>query len=170
MTGKPQNRLSHVADDGSARMVDVGAKPDTARMARVTGSISMTPQTLDAIATNALAKGDVLGVARVAGIMAAKRTSELIPLCHPIALTDIQVELTIDPALPGVRVSAVARTVGKTGVEMEALSAATVALLTIYDMAKAMDRSMVIGEILLAEKTGGRGGPFARVDGMRVAP
>lgn len=170
MTGKPQDRLSHVADDGSARMVDVGAKPDTPRMARVTGSITMTPETLDAIATSALAKGDVLGVARVAGIMAAKRTSDLIPLCHPIPLTDVQVELTIDRALPGVRVSAVARTVGKTGVEMEALSAATVALLTIYDMAKAMDRSMVIGEIALAEKTGGASGPFARVDGMRVAP
>ena len=170
MTVNPQDRLSHVADDGSARMVDVGAKPDTARMARVTGSISMTAQTLDAIATNALANGDVLGVARVAGIMAAKRTSELIPLCHPIALTDLQVELTIDRSLPGVRVSAVARTVGKTGVEMEALSAATVALLTIYGMAKAMDRSMVIGEIALAEKTGGATGPFARVDGMRVAP
>lgn len=170
MTGKPQDGLSHVADDGSARMVDVGSKPDTPRMARVTGSITMTLQTLDAIATNALAKGDVLGVARVAGIMAAKRTSDLIPLCHPIALTDVQVEFTIDRALPGVRVSAVARTVGKTGVEMEALSAATVALLTIYDMAKAMDRSMVIGELVLAEKTGGASGPFARVDGMRVAP
>lgn len=170
MTGKPQNRLSHVADDGSARMVDVGAKPDTARMARVTGSISMTPQTLDAIATNALAKGDVLGVARVAGIMAAKRTSELIPLCHPIALTDVSVDLTIDRTLPGIRVSAVARTVGKTGVEMEALSAAAIALLTIYDMAKAMDRSMIIGEIRLAEKTGGASGAFASLDGMGSAP
>lgn len=170
MTSKPQDRLSHVADDGSARMVDVSSKLDTARMARVTGSITMTPQTLDAVATNALAKGDVLGVARVAGIMAAKRTSDLIPLCHPVALTDVQVDLTIDRSLPGVRVSAVARTVGKTGVEMEALSAATVALLTIYDMAKAMDRSMVIGEIALAEKTGGASGLFARVDGMRVSP
>lgn len=170
MTGKPQDRLSHVAPDGTARMVDVGLKPDTARMARATGSITMTSATLDAIESNSMAKGDVLGVARVAGIMAAKRTAELIPLCHPIALTDVSVELTIDRTLPGVRVSAVARTVGKTGVEMEALSAATVALLTIYDMAKAMDRAMVIGEIALAEKTGGASGAFASLDGMGVAP
>jgi len=170
MTGKPQNRLSHVVADGTARMVDVGLKPDTARMARATGSITMTPATLDAIQANAIAKGDVLGVARLAGIMAAKRTADLIPLCHPIALTDVSVDLTVDPSLPGVRVSAVARTVGKTGVEMEALSAATVALLTIYDMAKAMDRSMVIGEIALAEKTGGASGPYARLDGVSVAP
>jgi len=170
MTGKPQDRLSHVAADGSARMVDVGLKPDTARMARATGSITMTLATLDAIQANAVAKGDVLGVARLAGIMAAKRTADLIPLCHPIALTDVSVDLTVDRALPGVRVSAVARTVGKTGVEMEALSAATVALLTIYDMAKAMDRRMVIGEIALAEKTGGASGPIASLDGMSVAP
>lgn len=170
MTGKPQDRLSHVAADGTARMVDVGLKPDTARMARATGSITMTLATLDAIQANAMAKGDVLGVARLAGIMAAKRTADLIPLCHPIALTDVSVDLTVDPSLPGIRVSAVARTVGKTGVEMEALSAATVALLTIYDMAKAMDRSMVIGEIALDEKTGGASGPYARLDGMGVAP
>ena len=170
MTGDRADRLSHVAADGSARMVDVGLKPDTARMARATGSIRMTLPTLDAIQANSVAKGDVLGVARLAGIMAAKRTADLIPLCHPIALTDVSVDLTVDRALPGVRVSAVARTVGKTGVEMEALSAATVALLTIYDMAKAMDRSMVIGEIALAEKTGGASGAFASLDGMSVAP
>ena len=169
MTGKPYDRLSHVAADGTARMVDVGLKPDTVRMARATGAITMTPATLDAIEANAVAKGDVLGVARVAGIMAAKRTADLIPLCHPIVLTDVSVDLSIDRTLPGIRVSATARTVGKTGVEMEALSAAAVALLTVYDMAKAMDRSMEIGQVRLAEKTGGVSGPFASLDGMGSA-
>ena len=122
----------------------------------------MSPETLKAIVANTIAKGDVLGVARLAGIMAAKRTSELIPLCHPIALTDVAVSLTPDETLPGIRVEAVARTVGKTGVEMEALTAASVALLTIYDMAKAIDREMTIGGIALDEKTGGVSGPFAR--------
>jgi cyclic pyranopterin phosphate synthase len=158
MSGK----LSHVAADGTARMVDVSAKADTARMARATGSIVMAPATLDAIVANTLVKGDVLGVARLAGIMAAKRTSELIPLCHPIALTDVALTLTPDHLLPGVRVDAVARTVGKTGVEMEALTAASIALLTVYDMAKALDRGMTIGEIALAEKTGGASGAYAR--------
>jgi cyclic pyranopterin phosphate synthase len=143
-------------------MVDVSAKPSTARMARATGTILMAGSTLDAIVANQLAKGDVLGVARVAGIMAAKRTAELIPLCHPIALTDITVELTPDGDLPGIRVEASARTVGPTGVEMEALAAATVALLTVYDMAKALDRSMRITDISLAEKSGGRSGTYAR--------
>ena len=162
MTDREVGRLTHVADDGSARMVDVGAKPDTARMARAAGSIAMEAATLRAILENNIAKGDVLGVARLAGIMAAKRTADLIPLCHPIALTDVAVTLTPDEALPGVRVEAVARTVGKTGVEMEALMAASVALLTVYDMAKGMDRGMTIGEIVLGEKTGGRNGPYAR--------
>ena len=162
MTEKSTERLSHVAADGTARMVNVSAKADTARMARATGSIAMQPATLDAIVANAIAKGDVLGVARLAGIMAAKRTADLIPLCHPIALTDVAVTLYPDRLLPGVRVEAIARTVGKTGVEMEALTAASVALLTIYDMAKAIDRGMTIGEIALAEKTGGAGGAFAR--------
>lgn len=161
MTGKTPG-LSHVAADGSARMVDVSAKADTARMARATGSITMERATLEAIVANALAKGDVLGVARLAGIMAAKRTSDLIPLCHPIALTDVAVTLTPDAGLPGVRVEVVARTVGKTGVEMEALTAASVALLTVYDMAKAIDRRMTIGEIVLTGKTGGATGAFAR--------
>jgi cyclic pyranopterin phosphate synthase len=158
MTGE----LSHVAADGSARMVDVSAKPETARMARATGRITMSRATLDAIIANTVAKGDVLGVARVAGIMAAKRTAELIPLCHPLPLTDVGVSMEPDPALPGVRVEAVARTTGRTGVEMEALSAVTVALLTVYDMAKAMDRGMVIGDISLAEKTGGASGSYTR--------
>jgi cyclic pyranopterin phosphate synthase len=166
----PAPGLSHVAPDGTARMVDVSQKPDSARMARATGSIRMTPQTLAAIVGNTVAKGDVLGVARVAGIMAAKRTAELIPLCHPLPLTDIGVTLTPDPTLPGIHVEVVVRTTGKTGVEMEALTGASVALLTVYDMAKAMDRAMVISDISLAEKLGGVGGPYARLAGTAVAP
>ena len=162
MSDGPAGRLSHVAPDGTARLVDVGGKPETARMARATGRIIMTRATLEAIVGNTLAKGDVLGVARVAGIMAAKRTAELIPLCHPLPLTDVRVEFVRDSALPGVRVEAVVRTVGRTGVEMEALAGATIALLTVYDMTKAMDKSMVINDIALAEKTGGAGGPYAR--------
>ncbi len=165
-----EGRLSHVAPDGTARMVDVGAKPDTSRMARATGSIRMSPKALDAIVRNAVAKGDVLGVARVAGIMAAKRTSELIPLCHPLPLHDVSVVLTPDPSLPGVRVDVTARTIGKTGVEMEALTGASVALLTVYDMAKALDKGMVISDISLAAKVGGKGGDYARLDGTGDAP
>ena len=163
-------RLSHVAPDGTARMVDVSAKPDTARMARASGTIRMSAPTLDAILRNTVAKGDVLGVARVAGIMAAKRTAELIPLCHPLPLNDIGVVLTPDPALPGVRAEVTARTTGKTGVEMEALTGVSVALLTIYDMAKAMDRAMVISDISLDEKVGGVGGRYASLAGTAVAP
>jgi cyclic pyranopterin phosphate synthase len=162
--------LSHVAPDGTARLVDVGAKPDTNRMARATGSIRMSAKALDAIVRNAVAKGDVLGVARVAGIMAAKRTSELIPLCHPLPLHDVSVVLTPDPSLPGVRVEVTARTVGKTGVEMEALTGASIALLTVYDMAKALDKGMVLSDISLAAKVGGKGGDYARLDGMGDAP
>jgi cyclic pyranopterin phosphate synthase len=171
MSAKDQpGRLSHVAPDGTARMVDVGGKPDTHRMARATGSIRMSDTAFEAIVRNAVAKGDVRGVARVAGIMAAKRTSDLIPLCHPLALHDVEVSLTPDRALPGVRVEVVARTVGKTGVEMEALTGASVALLTVYDMAKALDRGMVISDISLAAKVGGQGGEYARLDGTPVAP
>jgi cyclic pyranopterin monophosphate synthase len=162
--------LSHVAPDGTARMVDVGAKPDTSRMARATGSIRMSARALEAILRNEVAKGDVLGVARVAGIMAAKRTSELIPLCHPLPLHDVAVALTPDAALPGVRVEVTARTIGKTGVEMEALTGASIALLTVYDMAKALDKGMVISDISLAAKVGGKGGDYARLDGMGDAP
>ena len=162
MTPGPPNRLSHVAADGTARMVDVGAKPETARMARATGSITMTISALEAIVGNTIAKGDVLGVARVAGIMAAKRTAELIPLCHPLAINDVSVAFVTDSALPGVHVEAIVRSVGRTGVEMEALAAATIALLTVYDMTKAIDKSMVLNDISLAEKTGGSGGPYAR--------
>ena len=162
--------LSHVASDGSARMVDVGSKPDTSRMARATGNIRMSAEALEAIVRNTIKKGDVLGVARVAAVLAAKRTSDLIPLCHPLPLHDVGVSLAPDPALPGVRVEVVARTVGKTGVEMEALTGAAVALLTIYDMAKSIDRTMVISDISLAAKVGGAGGEYARLDGTPVAP
>ncbi len=157
-----RGKLTHIDSDGEARMVDVSGKADSARMARATGSITMAPATLAAIVANSTPKGDVLLVARLAGIMAAKRTADLIPLCHPISLSDVAVTLTADADLPGVRAEAVARTVGKTGVEMEALTAVSVALLTVYDMAKAIDRSMVLGDISLAEKTGGQSGTFAR--------
>ena len=158
----PGDRLSHIAPDGTARMVDVSAKPETARMARATGQITMSADTLAAIVGNSVAKGDVLGVARVAGIMAAKRTAELIPLCHPLPINDVSVAFVTDTAIPGVRVDVTVRTIGRTGVEMEALAGATIALLTVYDMAKAMDKSMVINDISLAEKTGGKSGPYAR--------
>lgn len=154
--------LTHVAADGTASMVDVGSKPETARMARATGHISMTSRTLEAIVDNTVAKGDVLGVARIAGIMAAKRTADLIPLCHPLSLTDVAVRFLPDSTIPGVRAEAVVRTRGRTGVEMEALMAVTMALLTVYDMAKGMDKSMLINDIALMEKTGGAGGPYAR--------
>ena len=154
--------LSHIDAQGRAKMVDVSSKAVTARMARATGSIRMKPETLDAIRSNAVAKGDVLGVARIAGIMAAKRTAELIPLCHPLPLTDVSVDIAFDDALPGLRVEAAARTAAQTGVEMEAIVAVSVTLVTVYDMAKAVDKSMVIGEILLAEKVGGRSGHWVR--------
>ena len=157
-------RLTHTDDSGRARMVDVSSKNESVRSAVATGAIRMSPSTLDAIRNNPLKKGDVLGVARIAGIMAAKKTSETIPLCHPIALTDIQIEFTLDDSLPGVRVQTVARTIDKTGVEMEALNAAAVALLTIYDMAKAIDRGMSITSIALIEKSGGVSGTWKRVE------
>jgi cyclic pyranopterin monophosphate synthase len=154
--------FTHLDDQGAARMVDVSGKDVTARLARATGSIRMKRETLDAIRANAIAKGDVLGVARVAGIMAAKRTSELIPLCHPIPLSDIRIDLAFDDALPGLRVEATAKTAAQTGVEIEAMVAVSVTLVTVYDMAKAVDRSMVIGEISLAEKLGGRSGHWIK--------
>lgn len=143
-------------------MVDVSGKTDSRRVARATGVIVMTRETLDAIAENKMKKGDVFSVARIAGIMAAKRTAELIPLCHNIPLSDVTVDLEADPSLPGVRVTAMAVTVGKTGVEMEALTAVAAALLTIYDMAKSMDRAMTIREIGVIEKSGGRSGDWNR--------
>jgi cyclic pyranopterin phosphate synthase len=154
--------LSHVDPQGKARMVDVSDKAVTVRMARATGSIRMRRETLDAIRANTIAKGDVLGTARLAGIMAAKRTADLIPLCHSLPLTDVSVDITLDDALPGLRVEASAKTAAQTGVEMEAIVAVSVTLVTVYDMAKAVDRSMVIGEISLAEKVGGRSGHWVR--------
>jgi cyclic pyranopterin phosphate synthase len=143
-------------------MVDVGAKTESARTARAEGSIRMSAETLDAVEQNALSKGDVIAAARIAGIMAAKKTAELIPLCHPLPLTDAGVDVDIDRALPGLRVTAWASTVGRTGVEMEALTAVTVALLTVYDMAKALDRGMEISDVRLTEKRGGKSGDWKR--------
>jgi len=139
-------------------MVDVGNKPDTTRLAVAKGEVRMRPETLEMIREGAIKKGDVLTVAELAGVMAAKRTSELIPLCHPLPLTQVQVELSLDNDLPGIRITATARTVGKTGVEMEALTAVSVAALTIYDMAKAVEKTMCIQNIRLAEKHGGLSG------------
>ena len=147
--------LSHLDQDGRARMVDVSGKPATARTAVAEGSIRMSDEAFRLVREQAVAKGDVLGVAQVAGTMAAKRTAELIPLCHPLALDHIAVEANLDDALPGVTVRASARMVGKTGVEMEVLTAVSVALLTVYDMVKAVDRHMEIGSVHLVEKTGG---------------
>lgn len=158
----PPRELTHVDAGGAARMVDVSAKGDTERFARAAGAIRMGAATLAAIRANSLGKGDVLTVAKVAGIMAAKRTADLVPLCHPLPLTDVQLTLTLDDALPGVRVEATTRTTGKTGVEMEAITAVSICLVTLYDMAKAADRGMVIGEIALVEKSGGRSGHWTR--------
>jgi cyclic pyranopterin phosphate synthase len=143
-------------------MVDVSAKEITERSARATGSISMSSEALEAVRKNAVEKGDVLAVARVAGVMAAKRTAELIPLCHPLLLTDVQVVATLDDRLPGVRVESTVRSAGKTGVEMEAIVAVTVTLVTVYDMCKSLDRSMVISDVRLMEKAGGRSGKWER--------
>ena len=154
--------LTHADAEGRARMVDVGAKAETARTARAEGTISMNREALEAIERNALAKGDAISAARIAGVMAAKRTPDLIPLCHPIRLTDAGVDIEIDRELPGLRVSAWASTHGRTGVEMEALTAVSVALLTIYDMAKALDRRMEISEVRLTEKLGGKSGDWRR--------
>ena len=158
----PDQPLSHVNQAGEASMVDVGGKALTERVARARGSIKMQPETLAAIRANTLKKGDVLAVARVAGILAAKRTPDLIPLCHPIPLTDVQVELRPDDALPGIIAEATARATWKTGVEMEALTAVTVSLLTIYDMAKSLDRGMILNDISLLQKSGGKLGDWSR--------
>jgi cyclic pyranopterin phosphate synthase len=154
------DQLTHVDEHGAARMVDVGAKPDSERLAVAGGAVYMKPDTLRLIREGALKKGDVLTIAKIAGIMAAKRTSELIPLCHPIPLNKIDVELTLDEEANAVRIISTARTTGKTGVEMEALTAVSVAALTIYDMAKAVDREMRLGDIRLLEKRGGQHGDY----------
>jgi cyclic pyranopterin phosphate synthase len=157
---KKKAKLTHVDEQGAARMVDVSAKPETLRTAKARGTIRMNSDALAAIRSQSIAKGDVLSVARLAGIMAAKKTADLVPLCHPLLLDDVQVELDLDPKLPGVVASSEVRTTGRTGVEMEAIVAVTVALVTVYDMAKSLDRSMVIGDISLVEKTGGRSGTY----------
>lgn len=161
--------LTHVGEDGRLRMVDVGDKPVTTRHAVASGTIRMRGETLALIASNAVAKGDVIATARVAGVMAAKRTAELIPLCHQLSLDDVQVGVALDDGLPGVRVEVRVRTRGKTGAEMEALTAASVTLLTIYDMVKAADREMVIGDIVLERKSGGMSGEYSRLAGTGPA-
>ncbi len=152
--------LTHLSAGGEARMVDVGEKAETTRMALAEGLVTMQAGTLALILESNAKKGDVLGTARIAGIMAAKRTHELIPLCHPLLLTKVSVDIEPDHGLPGLRVRAMARVAGRTGVEMEALTAVSAACLTIYDMAKAVDRGMVISGIRLLEKTGGKSGDF----------
>ena len=157
-----KKRLSHIDNAGRARMVDVSAKADTKREAVARGSVVMQPETLALITSGAVPKGDVIAVARVAGVMAAKRTHELIPLCHPLALTYIDVVITPDAKRNALDIEATVRTTGKTGVEMEALAAVTVAALTVYDMCKAVDRGMEIAAVRLLRKSGGRSGTFVR--------
>jgi cyclic pyranopterin phosphate synthase len=152
--------LTHFDAAGAAHMVDVGAKSETRRRAVAEGSVEMSDATLALVTGGTAAKGDVAGVARLAGIMAAKRTAELIPLCHPLPLSKVAIEIAPDPALPGLRVVATVGTTGRTGVEMEALTAVSVACLTIYDMLKAAQKDMVIGPARLLEKTGGKSGDW----------
>lgn len=152
--------LSHFDPEGNARMVDVGDKADTERVATARASVRMRPETLRLIQDRAVAKGDVLAVAQLAGIMAAKRTPDLIPLCHPLALTAVQVTLRCEPTTSSVEIEATCRLSGKTGVEMEALTAASVAALTVYDMCKSADRGMVIGDVRLVHKSGGKSGTY----------
>lgn len=158
MPEEPQ--LTHIGAGGEARMVDVSDKAVTKRVAVAEGRVVMSAETLDLVMRGDAKKGDVLGVARVAGIMAAKKTHELIPLCHPLLITKAEVELTPDPALPGIRVQATVQVAGQTGVEMEALTAVSVACLTVYDMVKAVERGMRIEGVRLVEKQGGKSGHF----------
>src|SRR5881628_242611 len=155
-------KLSHLDQAGRARMVDVGDKPLMDRTAVATGTIRMTREAFQQVADQAVAKGDVLAVSEVAGTLAAKKTAELIPLCHPLGLDHVEVETSLEESLPGVRVRATVRSVGRTGVEMEALTAVAVTLLTVYDMVKAADRAMELGAIRLVEKTGGKSGTWRR--------
>jgi cyclic pyranopterin monophosphate synthase len=161
MTSSPgSNRLTHLAEDGRARMVDVGGKAETQRVAIAEGVLRMAPATFEALRDGRTPKGDPLLVAQIAGVQAAKRTAELIPLCHPLPLTQVDVQVDADPSLPGVRVRATTRVHGRTGVEMEALTAVSVALLTAYDMLKAVDRNLRIDGIRLLGKEGGRTGSW----------
>jgi cyclic pyranopterin phosphate synthase len=155
-------RLTHIDETGTAHMVDVGDKAVTSREATATGNVVMLPETLALIREGLAKKGDVIATARIAGIMAAKRTHELIPLCHPLALTKVTLDIALDDTLPGVTVTATCRVSGQTGVEMEALTGAAVAALTVYDMTKALDKSIEIQDLFLLEKTGGKSGDFKR--------
>jgi cyclic pyranopterin phosphate synthase len=158
-------RLTHLDEHGAARMVDVGGKDATARRAVARGTVRMSPQTAAAVAAGDAPKGDVLGVARVAGIMAAKRTGELIPLCHPLSLDHVDVDGTVDAAAGTVTLTATASTTGRTGVEMEAMTAISVAALTVYDMVKGLDKGVAIEQIVLVAKDGGKSGSWRREDG-----
>ena len=160
--GNEVHSLSHLDAEGTARMVDVGAKQETLREAVAAGEVRMTSETLRLLAAGNLPKGDVLGAARVAGILAAKRTADLIPLCHPLPLTFVGVDFSFDEDASRVLITATARCRGQTGVEMEALTAVSLAALTIYDMAKAVEKTLVIGEIRLLRKTGGKSGDWVR--------
>ena len=152
--------LTHLDETGAAHMVDVSDKPVSERTAIAEGTVKMQPATLAILRSGDARKGDVIGTARIAGIMAAKKTHQLVPLCHPIGLTKVAVDIETDDALPGLRVRATTRVAERTGVEMEALTAVAVACLTIYDMAKGIDRGMIIGGVRLLEKSGGRSGPW----------
>jgi cyclic pyranopterin monophosphate synthase len=152
--------LTHITSDGAAHMVDVSGKAVTTRSATAIGAVKMLASTLDTILKGNAAKGDVIATARIAGIMAAKRTSDIIPLCHPLMISKVTLDIEADNSLPGLRVTATVKVEGKTGVEMEALTAASVACLTIYDMAKALEKGMVITEIRLTDKTGGKSGDW----------
>lgn len=158
-------KLTHIDNLGRAQMVDIGTKPDSERIAIARGEVKMLSDTLNLIREGSIKKGDVLTIAQIAGISAAKKTSELIPLCHPVSLTKVDVDLTLEDNLPGVRITATARTIGKTGVEMEALTAVAVAALTIYDMAKAAEKTMKIQNIRLIEKHGGISGDILNAEG-----
>lgn len=162
-------RLSHIDAEGGAHMVDVADKHITSRLAEAEGMVSMLPATLSIVRDNASAKGDVLSVARIAGIMAAKRTSELIPLCHGLPLDQVHIDFELDDKKSNIRIHALARTQARTGVEMEALTAVSVAGLTIYDMLKAIDRAMVIGGIRVTLKSGGRSGVYRAADSTTSA-
>jgi cyclic pyranopterin phosphate synthase len=155
-------KLTHLDELGRPRMVDVGDKPDSQRTATAEGAVRMSHEAFEQVAAQAVAKGDVLAIAEVAGTMGGKRAGELIPLCHPLGLDLIQVEAQLEPELPGVRITAVAKVTGKTGVEMEALTAVAVACLTVYDMVKAIDRGMTIEDVRLVSKTGGTRGDWRR--------
>ena len=155
-------KLTHLDERGRARMVDVSAKPESQRTAVAEGAVRMSREAFDLVASQAVAKGDVLAVAEVAGAMGAKRTGELIPLCHPVGLDLVEVEARLEPELPGVRITAMAKATGRTGVEMEALTSVAVACLTVYDMVKAVDRGMTIEEVRLVSKTGGSRGDWRR--------